>query len=215
MAVLSDFERFVLPFCAGAPMPAVHDAVLDASIEFCTRTRVAREFADPVTLSPGDPEYEIDAPDGDSQVTEVLGAWLPEGMIHPATRGALDILYPQGWADLTAGSTSEVRLYYCRQPGLIRLVPALSVRVARALHIEFAYAPTRTATTVPDVLLSTYAEHIRDGALARLHQHAALYADSQRAVLYARMFENHCAVRADDTQYGFAHQPLRTGRDDF
>lgn len=215
MAALSDFERFVLPFCAGAPMPAVHDAVLDASIEFCAATRVARDVSDPMTLDPGVPEIEIDPRDGDSQVTEVLAAWLPEGQIYPITRPNLDAAHPRGWITLTTGGTAGVQHYYCRQPGLIRLVPALSVRVLGALRVEFAYAPTRTATAVPDILLAVYAEQIRDGALARLHQHAATYADSQRAVLYARMFENHCAVRADDTQHGFAHQPLRTGRDDF
>ncbi|MBN9403376.1 MAG: hypothetical protein J0I30_11280 [Burkholderiales bacterium] len=215
MAALSDFERFVLPFCVGAPMPAVHDAVLDASIEFCTLTRAAREFSDLMTLDPGVAEYEIDPPDGDSQVTEVLAAWLPEGQIDPITRLGLDLVYRQGWTDLTVGTTAEVRRYYCRLPGLIRLVPALSARVPRVLRVEFAYAPTRTATSVPDILLSRYAEQIRDGALARLHQHAAQYADPQRAVLYGQLFEHHCAMRADESQHGFSHQPLRTGLDEF
>jgi len=212
-AALADFERFVLPFCVGAPMPAVHDAVLDAAIEFCTKTRAARDFADTIMTQPGVPEMEIDAPDGDSQVVEVLAAWLPGRQVDPATRPDLDAVYPAGWADLTAGSAAEVQRYYCRVPSVIRLVPALTVAVP--LRLEIAVAPTRDATALPDILLSRYAEQIRDGALARLHQQAAPYADPQRAVLYGQLFDHHCAMLADDSQHGFAHQPLRTGRDEF
>lgn len=215
MAALSDFERFVLPFCAGVPMPAVHDAVLDASIEFCTRARVVRVFSDPITLSATTPEYEIDAPDGSTKVVEVMTAWLPEGKVDPATRPKLDEMYPDGWLDLMVGTTPEVQCFYCRAPGFIRMVPALNTTIAGALRLEVAIAPTRSATAVPDILLDRYAEEVRDGALARLHQHAAPYADPQRAVLYKQLFEAHCTRFADETQHGFAHQPLRTGRDEF
>ena len=215
MADLRDFERFVLPFCPGAPLPAVHDAVLDASIEFCTRTRLDRHFVEPITLVRGVVEYEIDPPDGDSQVTEALAAWLPEGKIDPATRPELDALYPGGWDQLRVGSTFEVRRFYCRAPGFIRLVPAVDVKVARALRLEIAVAPTRDAREVPDVLLHRHAERIRDGALSRLHQHAASYADPQRALVYGELFERHCNTLADESTHGFSHQPLRTGRDAF
>ena len=214
MAALSDFERFILPFMGNVPIPTVHDAILDACIEYCTRTRVLRNLVEPITLVNGVVEYEIDPPDGDNQITEVITAWLPEGQLLPATRPQLDALYPKGWAGLVAGSTQEVRRFYCRLPGLIRLVPALNTKATRALRLEVAYAPTRTAREVDDILLNRYAEKIASGALARLHQHSAAYADPNRAVMYLQQFEGFCNELADESSHGFSHQPLRTGRDD-
>ena len=214
MAALADFERFILPFMSNVPIPAVHDAVLDACIDYCTRTRLLRDMVEPITLVKGVDEYEIDPPDGDNQITEVIAAWLPEGQLYPATRPELDALYPKGWFDLRVGSTYEVRHFYCRQPGLIRLVPSVNNKISRALRLEVAYAPTRTAREVSDILLNRYAEKIATGALAKLHQHNAEYADPNRAVIYMQQFESYCNELADESSHGFSHQPLRTARDD-
>lgn len=216
MAQLSDFERYVLPFVAGAPAPAVEDAVLDACIEFCTRARVLRQILSPVTLVPKVAEYELDPPDGDNRITEVMAAWLPQGKIDPLTRPVLDELYPAGWANLSTADVRDVRGYYCRAPGIIRLVPMLSIKVARALTLEVAYAPARTATEVDDLLFDQYAEQIAAGALARLHEHPdADYADPSRVSSYRTKFEQAITGHSDDTQHGHAHHPLRSGMDDF
>lgn len=211
MALITDFERYVLPFVANAPAPAVEDALVDACVEFCTRTKVLRQMLDPVTLIAGMAEYALDAPDGDSVITEVLTAWLPEGKIDPYTRPDLDARYPDGWAQLTAAGTAEVTGYYCRLPGFIRLIPTLSVKMDRALTLEVACAPTRTATKVEDVLFDRYAEVIAAGALSRLHQHpSAKYADPTRVSAYTSVFENAVSTLADDANRGFAHKQLRT-----
>lgn len=214
MAALSDFHRFVLPFINGAPLPAIEDAILDAAIEYCRRTRLLRVLLDPISLVPGEAELELDPPDGDSQITDVTGAWLPGRQLDPATRPELDALFPRGWAGLTVDTVDDVARYYCRAPGTIQLVPGVSVRMQRALVLEVAYAPTRTATTVPDLLLDRYAEKLQAGALARLHQHAAPYADPSRAVTYVQLFDSYCDTHADESAHGFAHHPLRTGRDE-
>lgn len=215
MAGVGDFERFVLPFVEGAPTPAVEDAVVDSAIEFCTRTRVMRAMLDPVTLVPGMAEYELDPPDGASQITDVTGAWLPEGQILPLTRPRLAELFPAGWRAARAQSTRDVRGFYCRMPGLLELVPALAVQAPRALLLEVAYAPVRNATEVPDLLLNRYAEQIAQGAAARLHQHKAGYADPSRAGPYRVAFDEACVQFADDAARGFATQMQRTGGDEF
>lgn len=213
MAAVSDFERFVLPHI-NAPLPAVHDALVDAAIEYCIRTRVLRDVVEPITLVRGVAEYEIEAPEADTQVVEVLKAWLSQEELKAVTRPELDALYPQGWLSLSVGNTAQIKVFYCRLPGLIRLVPMLNNKAARALTLEVAYAPTRTATTMPDVLLNRYAEKIAVGALSRLHQHNADYADVSRAVTYLQMFEGFCHMLADESSHGFAHYPLRTLQED-
>lgn len=214
MAKVSDFQRYVLPFMGAVPLPAVDDAVIDACVEFCTRTRVLRSILTPIALVPGPGEYEIDAPDGDNVIVSVTAAWLPEGKINSKTRPELDADYPGGWADLETGETRGVAGFYCRAPGFIRLIPKLSVKVARALTLEVAYAPLRTATDVDDVLFDTYAETIAIGAMGRLHQHKADYADPTRVATYLQSFGQAITECADDSARGFAHQPLRTAQDD-
>jgi len=209
MAALSEFERFVAPSVPGAPLPAVHDALLDASIEFCTRTRVLRETLLPISLTPGIPEIEIDPPEADTQIVEVLAAWLPEGKLQAASRADLDTAWPQGWQDVQVSSTAQVRAYWCRAPGLIRLVPMLNQKAVKALTLEVALAPTRDAADMPDVLRDRYVEVLAVGALARLHQHAASWADPARALSYLQLFDNQCTRLADEAALGFQRAPLR------
>ncbi len=214
MAALRDFERHILPFVDGAPLPAIEDAVRDACVEFCTRTRVLRQILTPITLIAGLAEYELDAPDGDNRITEVMGVWLPQGRIDPFTRPKLDERYPNGWATLATGDVRDVAGYYCRAPGFVRLIPKLTIKVARAMTVEVAYCPGRDAVEVDDLLLDMYGEPIAAGALGRLHQHpGAKYADPTRVATYLSTFEAGITKHADDSQHGFAHQPLRTARD--
>jgi len=209
-AALSAFERFVLPFVAGAPVPAVHDAVLDAAIEFCTRTRAARQTLAPLDVAAGPVPVQIPAPAG-MQLVEVYAAWLPEGEIFPATRPELDAA--PGWQALVAADWRGVLRFYCPAPDQIRLVPQAPAAMADALTLEVIVAPAREATEVPDILLQRYPEQVAAGALARLHQHPASYADPARAASYLTMFDNYCTTLADQSNHGFSNQPLRTGRD--
>jgi hypothetical protein len=214
MAAVADFRRYVLTGVDGAPLPAIDDAVVDACVEWCTRTRVLTAILDPITLVPAMADLELDPPDGDTQITEVMTAWLPEGRIGPLTKPELNARYPLGWAHLLAANTREVEGYYCRLPGWVRLVPMVSVKVPRALIVEVAYAPRRTATAVEDVLLDRYAEQIALGALARLHAHKAAYADPSRAGALRSAFDAAVVAHANDAPHGYAHKPMRTARDD-
>ncbi|MDS1141717.1 hypothetical protein RE432_14845 [Pusillimonas sp. SM2304] len=216
MAQVADFQRYVLPFIANAPLPAVDDAVVDACVDFCTRTRVLRTIMAPVALVPGPGEYELDAPDGDNVIVSVTSCWLPQGKVFSKTRRELDDQFPNGWANLETSDTRSVWGFHCRLPGFLRLVPKLSVKVSRAMTLEVAYAPSRTATEVDDVLFQLYAEVIAAGALSRLHKHPdAIYADPSRVAAYTEEFEQAIASCGDDSAHGFAYQPMRTGRDEF
>jgi len=139
----------------------------------------------------------------------VLTAWLPQGRLQAFTRPDLDAMYSQGWQHLAVADTAQVRGFFCRVPGLIRLVPALTQKAVKALTVDVNIAPVRTAQEVPDLLLERYAEVIAAGALARLHQHAAPYADAGRAVSYLQRFDALCAALSDESTRGHQQAPLR------
>lgn len=210
MALVTDFERYVLPFLEGAPLPAIDDAVLDACVEFATRTRVLRNVSDPITLLANVPEYELDSPDSQTVVTDVTGVWLTCGEVKPATRPELNDTYPKGWMTRAESDLNRLRWYYSPRPGILRLVPMLSIKAANAMTVEVAYAPTRKAAQVDDILFDTYAEVIAQGALARLHQHRASYADPSRVATYLQSFEAAIGESADDGAHGFELHVMRT-----
>ncbi|MFT0547862.1 hypothetical protein ACMHYO_16225 [Allopusillimonas ginsengisoli] len=215
MTPLSDFERYVLPFVADAPRPAVQDAILDACVEFCTRTRILRTNPVTVALDGDRDEYQLDAPTDSTTVVDVVGVWLPEGQISPLTRPDLDAMYPAGWAGLKVSTTALVRGFYCRLPGLIRLIPSVSAPTFN-LTVMVSYAPKRSASSVDDVLFERFAEVIAAGALGRLHQHpGTAYADPLRVAGYLQLFESAIIRFADEAQRCFAYRPLRTGQDEF
>lgn len=209
-AALSAFERFVLPFVAGAPVPAVHDAVIDAAIEFCTRTRTARQVLPPLDVPAGPVPIQIPAPAG-LQLVEVYAAWLPDGEIFPATRAELD--ETPGWQFKLAQDRRGITRFHCPAPDQVLLVPRSPAIYPGALTVEAIVAPARDATQVPDIVLHRYAEQVAAGALARLHQHPASYAVPERAASYLELFNGYCDRFADESTHGFSHEPLRTGRD--
>lgn len=214
MAALQDFERHVLPFVAGAPTPAVEDAVLDACIEFCKGTRLLRRIGDPLNIRAGRFEYELDAPDQDSQIVRIMTVWLQGRPLKSLTRPQVDALYPDGWVALTTGVPSRIEHFHAPAPDTFRLVPALDIDLPRGMVAEVAYAPSRSATEVPDRLLNEYAEEIASGAIARLHTHAsAPYADASRAATYSTIFAGHISHVADRSTRGGAQVQLRAGRD--
>jgi len=210
VANVSDFERYVLPFLDGAPLPAIDDAVVDACVEFATRTSVLTSVSDPITLLANIAEYELDSPDSQTVVTGVKSVQLACGKVDPATRPELDDQYPDGWMSLAVSDLNRLRFYHSRLPGILRLVPMLSVKAANAMTVEVVYAPMRTATQVDDLLFDRYAEMIAQGALARLHQHRASYADPTRVATYLQAFEAAITESADDSPHGFEHHVLRT-----
>lgn len=213
MASVKDFERFIVPYIS-APVPAIHDETMGAIIEFCQRTRVNVEWVD-INLIDGSGEYTISL-SGEStyQVSETLSAWTSAGKIHPATRPELDAWFPGGWKDIVASDAAGIQRYYCRLPEKIMLVPKPAFDENNGLRVEVVTTPKPTSTGVPDIVLNRYWQVIRDGALGRLHQHPASYADANRAVSYLQLFEAEIAKLTDSTSHGFSQQPLRMGRDE-
>jgi hypothetical protein len=154
MVPITAFLPYVLPSCLGATEPLALQAILSACIDFSDRT----------------PGYLVDEPTdlalarvlrvgyGDN----VLGAVAAADVERPvALRGAVDgVTVPAG----------TPRVYYQRLPTdvTIYLYPTPDRSITEGVYIKAAYLPTRTATTVDDVLFDSYAEAIAAGAVSTL-----------------------------------------------
>jgi hypothetical protein len=160
MAALTDFLPEVLPYLPGCSVPLALKQLRAICMDFCSVAPIAQATIDPIDLAAGEPEYDIDAPNG-TDVTLILSARLngrPLSII-----GLND-------ADFSAARTTMGTPQGIKQTAgnsfLLDVSPTYDMPQAVALII--ATKPKRNANTVADVLLNDYAYDIGQGAIGRL-----------------------------------------------
>jgi hypothetical protein len=216
MATFRSFDRYLKQYIANAPNPAIDDALLDAAIDFCDRTRVINGMTERLPVVAGSGEVEVDAPDSNLVVANVIAVYTTARKLTSKTKSELDQLYPKGWMWEEASEASRILYWLAQSRATITLVPYPTFNSGQEVVAEAAYKPARAAASLPDDLLEHYAEAIAAGALARLHSHpGAAYADSARAGGFATMFEAYIAKHADEHLSGVGKPHLRTGTDEF
>ena len=215
MAAFRDFDRYVMPYVAGAPMPAVDDALLQAAIEFCEKTYAINE--DFFVKAPAKPEILVDSADSNLDPYAVLEVYGTECKLAVETKQTLREKYPDGWQDETVDLPDELVGWMSLGENTIRLIPYLTAATTeKVLRLEVAMKPSLDATALPDLLLARWPEKIAAGALARLHAHANVpYADPNRVARYEAIFNSAISKAADEVEAGFNRPQLRTGLDEF
>lgn len=215
MAEFRDFDPYVLPYVAGAPRPAIDDALVQAAIRFCKTTYAINETI--AAKVPAKPNLTVESVNPDLEVHSVLEVYGPDGQLEVATKPMLRDRYPDGWQDETATEAADLWAWLSLGENTIRLVPYLTTATTdKVLSIEVSMRPKRTAGTLPDLLLSRWPDEIAFGALAILHSHSNVpYADASRVQGYAAAFDSAISKAADEVEAGFNRAQLRTGLDEF
>lgn len=161
MISLSAFFPRLLPNVLGCPEPLAQQALLDSAIEFCGRSLAVTTTLDAVTLTAGETSFVVPTP-ADTTIAQVLNLWFDGRQIDPT---------PYSEATDAIASTGEPRYFYGQdidEVFNITLMPAPDRTVAGGVIVRAALKPTRTATTVHNILFERYAPAIVDGALAIL-----------------------------------------------
>lgn len=144
MQKLEVFHPRIRPWLPGCTEQLMDEALLDAAIEFCDATLVVSLQNDPIDLRTGLVEYDVDLNPG-TEVSRITAVYI----------GA------QG------RPTAFPRYTYLR-PSTVVLASPPSTNTPRALHVEYATRPTRTAKSLDDSLFHDWAEGVAAGAVARL-----------------------------------------------
>lgn len=193
MIPLSAFFPRLLPSVIGCPEPLAQQALLDSAIEFCDRSLAVTTTLDAVTLREGLASFETETPT-DTTIAQVLNLWFDGRQIHPA---------PYMEATDVATSTGEPRYFYGEdidETFNITLLPAPNRTVRSGVIVRAALKPTRSATTVHNVLFERYAQAIVDGAQAILlaipDQPFSDEAKAQVMAVKARSGANHARTDA-------------------
>lgn len=196
--ILDDFFPHVLVDVPGCPDPTVRLALLSAVGEFCRKTLAWTEIQDPMPLVSGVRDYDIDAP-SQAYTIAVSDVWLGARRLKPMTMLAMQDTMPN-WA--TAESNEPIYYNSATEHGVIRIFPIPANVTDQTLVIRAAYAPTATATTVPDFLGQQHIEVIASGALARLMiKPGAAWANPQLGDYHQKKFTDGIA----DCQISEAH----------
>jgi hypothetical protein len=137
----------------------VDDAILDAVIDFCNRSRAYRFTPAEITVVASTANYTVPGLPAETEVAWLLAAEYDDRPIDTPDTGSI----PQSWATEEGEVTAAV-MYSATQIGL-RKVPD----EASTLNVRLALRPTLSATAFPDEFNTLYREQIAAGALARLY----------------------------------------------
>lgn len=170
MKKLSAFLPWVIPHAYGVTDPYAEQAVRDACIEFCERTEVVQSV-ETYGLVASDPECNLFAPPQQRlarviRVTcndvDLSAVAIDEVRSGAAMRAGVDTVVSPARGTPTS--------FYQRVPGdsAIYLWPVPDAAAPEALAVRAAFAPTRTASMVEDVLFNDWLPEIVHGALAML-----------------------------------------------
>jgi hypothetical protein len=160
MAALTDFLPEVMPYVPGCSVPLAIKQLRAICMDFCGVAPIVQAVIDPIDLVAGEPEYDIDTPNG-TDVTLILSATFQRTPLRVLGIGDADFLN----AHLTMGTPSGLKQ---AAGNTFRLDVAPACDMAQALSLLVATKPKRNANAVADVLLNDYAYDIGQGAIGRL-----------------------------------------------
>lgn len=158
---MKDLDAFlpnILMYAPGCALPTAYNAIRQAAIEFCERTRLWR-FDDEFTVTAQDCDALL-APAG-AVVHEIECAWFDGRKLEPASTRWLDD-HREGWR---TGALSGLSAYFTQtEPNTVRLVPASAGKARLAMWLK----PDQDADELPDFMADQYNETIAQGALGRI-----------------------------------------------
>lgn len=170
MKSLSAFQPFVLPFVYGCSGPLARQAILSSCIDFCARTMIVQATSYENAVA-DQPSYFIDVP-AQQQVVKVLSVFFGETRLRAraleeVSSGVVMRGTPIGALASARGTPTEWVVIDLAEPE-VAIYPMPDAAAQGMVTIRAAFAPTRTAKSVPDILFDDYAEDIGRGAVARL-----------------------------------------------
>lgn len=183
----------------GCPDLTIRTAINRAAIEFCRKSKAWIEPLDPVGLTPGQAEYEIDLPAGSALVV-IEEARIGDRVLTPAIEAQIHGSWGRGDGDPTS--------YACRTNGLLLLDKRPVER--GAVSLTAALSPTLSATSLPDLLVDRHYEAICEGAKAILKRiPGQAWSDPAGAAAAYSLFADKTAEARIHVEHGFARGSMR------
>jgi hypothetical protein len=164
-------------------------ALVDSAIEFCEKSQVVQLTTSAVDAVSGTFNYMITLP-ADTAVSQVLRVWYGNCELNLiAQHNVNSPLAYNPMAGTTARQVGTPQLAIIIDPAEITLYPTPDVGMTAAVTVRVATKPTRSATTLADLLLEDWVEGVVAGAAYRLAASPSeAYSSDSNAVKYASMY---------------------------
>lgn len=201
MVPLSSFSSRLLPTVLGCPEPLAEQALIDAAIEFCERSRLLVVELEPIKLRSGTADYELELP-LQTRLGHILGVWVDNTLLS-----SVPLL--QAGRHATAGTPTSFHATYVDEALLLRVSPTPDASVIGSLHAKVSVVPTRTASSVMSVLFDEWVDVVVSGAQARIKQTPGqVFTDLQAGMLCEQKFRHACSAARAQTNTGRAVSSL-------
>lgn len=201
MVPISSFFPRLLPSVVGCPEPLAEQALLDAAIEFCERSHAMVIDLDPVPVSAGTSEYELELP-SQTRLGIVWSMWLDGRLLTP-------VPLVQASRSTTPGYPTAYAATYVDEAVVVRLMPGPDLATTGDLVGRVSVVPTRSATTVLSALYNEFCDAVVDGAAARLKQTPGqVFTDIQMGLNLDMKFRRQCSDARARGHHGRAMNSL-------
>jgi len=212
MARFRQWETLVAPYVTGHSVPALEDAARNAAIDFMQRTRIDTRVRGNLFYDPDEPDMGMPLASNETTPYQAINVWTTHGWVNPRTRREIDERYPDGFVGVTVTDPRDVWGWISLRPGLVRLIPSLSIETT--LRMEIAYQPKRTAAVIDDYLFDLYGEQIAWGCIARMLMHRDVpYSNPGMAPAFDARFEQAISRLMNRAGAGHNKPRLQSGGD--
>lgn len=167
MTAHTAFLDYVLPQVPGATNEMALLEIKNTIIDFCEKSLILQTDLDPITTIPNISEYDLEPP-SERLVVQIMKMWFKGVNLDPR---ALDEIYTPSAFNTRSGALvekSDPRFYYQKDARTFSVYPIPNVRDVASITLRVALKPTRSATTIDDLIYEEYAETIGHGAITRL-----------------------------------------------
>jgi len=210
----SAFLDYVMPEVPGCTTEMALLEIKNTVIDFCEKSLVLKADHDPVTATAGVIDYDLEPPDG-YLVVKIEQAWYKGQKLDPMSPDQVQTpsIYNQNSGYLV--NKGDPRLFIQKDPRTFSLYPIPGETVPLSITMRISLKPTRTSTTIEDVIFEEYAEVIGHGAVSRLALSPGKpYSNRQLAADKQSLYIAGLNVARDRAQKGFvrASQHVRMRR---
>lgn len=170
------------------------NAIRNAAIEFCERTRCWVADADPIASIANQAAYQFE-PESGTEIVGVIQAYYNGIKINPMTAEQLDAEYSKPQSTFVAGTpwneqSGVPKFYYIERPDEFILAPYPSEGIASVIKMKLALKPSRTATGMEKWVLDKHFEVLAHGAKYKLcAMHKKPWSSADQAAYHKREFD--------------------------
>lgn len=158
MASLADFYPYIEPDVPGCPLPTIDKALIRVAIDFCTRSKIWSEIDASLSTEAGVSNYALDIPSG-ARAVIIEAVSVGTSNLEMTSELQLFSKLP-GWQSMTGAPKYA---FMSKADDELVLAPT-PIGAGDQIVMKVAYAPTFSATSLPDVLARRHLDGIAAGA---------------------------------------------------